>query len=705
MIGWGAAIGYLLPFLQATPLDAVDVVELAAAVCVPPALIGILYLLALRSSAAEARRFGATARAMRAEAASLEATVAALARRIEANRALLAEQAGVLGAIGDSAGERVTALAQTMGQQARTVDASTRALEQAVAEAEKRVGVVLASLPRANEELREVASRADAAGLAAGERAASLDAQLTALAERGREADAVAGGAAEKLAAHIARMEATSETAATRLVQVTGEMSTAVDAVLDRAANAVDEARKGIAAQGEAMLAMLGANQAALDPRRRDQVDRLGTSIASIEEAVGRISKQLGTERERGDALVKAISDGITTADREFSVMHAAGMDRNPGARRGAQRADAVGRGDERGDAQRRRHRTRRDQHLEDLLTALDASTREMTRRCPRRSTGSMRGSPRAARSSPIRSPSCSHWSPPPRARTTRSRRSPTSSASSATRSPRPRPRCSRRWRAGARRPMRSKASSTMRSRPRGASPRRRRRSSSMRCCACATRPPRPRSMRARRWRRSSPMPRGRSRRPAARRWRGAVEASVRRQLVELAESTEDAVTAATRASERLTQQMLALAETTAAVDRQIDAARAEHEKSDSDNFARRVSLLIEALNSASIDITKAFSAEVTDSAWTAYLKGDRGVFTRRAVRLLDAGEAREIAKLYQDAEVFRDNVNRYIHDFEAMLRQILALRDGSPLGVTLLSSDMGKLYVALAQAIERLRT
>jgi hypothetical protein len=48
--------------------------------------------------------------------------------------------------------------------------------------------------------------------------------------------------------------------------------------------------------------------------------------------------------------------------------------------------------------------------------------------------------------------------------------------------------------------------------------------------------------------------------------------------------------------------------------------------------------------------------------------------------------------------------VNRYIHDFESMLRSILAQRDGSPLGVTLLSSDMGKLYVALAQAIERLR-
>ena len=94
-----------------------------------------------------------------------------------------------------------------------------------------------------------------------------------------------------------------------------------------------------------------------------------------------------------------------------------------------------------------------------------------------------------------------------------------------------------------------------------------------------------------------------------------------------------------------------------------------------------------------------------TDSAWTAYLKGDRGVFTRRAVRLLDRNDAREIARHYEEEPEFREQVNRYIHDFEAMLRRILADRDGSPLGVTILSSDMGKLYVALAQAIERIRS
>ena len=76
----------------------------------------------------------------------------------------------------------------------------------------------------------------------------------------------------------------------------------------------------------------------------------------------------------------------------------------------------------------------------------------------------------------------------------------------------------------------------------------------------------------------------------------------------------------------------------------------------------------------------------------------------RRAVRLLDATEAREIARHYDEEAEFRDQVNRYIHDFEAMLRSVLSARDGHALAVTLLSSDMGKLYVAMAQSIERLR-
>jgi hypothetical protein len=109
-------------------------------------------------------------------------------------------------------------------------------------------------------------------------------------------------------------------------------------------------------------------------------------------------------------------------------------------------------------------------------------------------------------------------------------------------------------------------------------------------------------------------------------------------------------------------------------------------------------------MNSASIDVGKILSDEVDDKAWDAYLKGNRGVFTRRAVRLLDGSETRSIRAHYETDREFQQSVNRYVSDFETMLRRVLAERDGGMIAVTLMSSDMGKLYAALAQVIKQPR-
>ncbi|MEP2736327.1 MAG: ATPase [Erythrobacter sp.] len=139
-------------------------------------------------------------------------------------------------------------------------------------------------------------------------------------------------------------------------------------------------------------------------------------------------------------------------------------------------------------------------------------------------------------------------------------------------------------------------------------------------------------------------------------------------------------------------------------LEQRVTRARAQAEEKVDNDFARRMALITESLNSHAIDISKSLSNDVTDTAWAAYLKGDRGIFTRRAVKLVDNAEARELSDLYESDDVFREHVSRFIHDFEGMLRSVLSTRDGNALGVTVLGSDMGKLYVALAQAIDRLR-
>jgi gas vesicle protein len=187
-----------------------------------------------------------------------------------------------------------------------------------------------------------------------------------------------------------------------------------------------------------------------------------------------------------------------------------------------------------------------------------------------------------------------------------------------------------------------------------------------------------------------------------------ALEKVLRGKAEELVGKLESAISravgATSDASLHLKDQLSRVDDLASHLERRVADARELAEERTDNDFARRLALLTESLNSAAIDVDKILSTEVSDTAWSAYLRGDRGVFTRRAVRLIDNGEAKDIAQAYENDPEFFELVNRYIHDFEAMLRTVLSTRDGGVMGVTLLSSETGKLYVALAQAIERLR-
>ena len=149
---------------------------------------------------------------------------------------------------------------------------------------------------------------------------------------------------------------------------------------------------------------------------------------------------------------------------------------------------------------------------------------------------------------------------------------------------------------------------------------------------------------------------------------------------------------------------MVTIGQSAAALEQHIEETQKDQREKDSEAFARRVSLLIDSMHSAAIDVGKILSDEIDDKAWGAYLQGNRGVFTSRAVRLIDGSETRALRAHYDSDLEFQRSVNRYVHEFEAMLRRVVAERDGGMIAVTLMSSDMGKLYAALAQAIDKRR-
>jgi hypothetical protein len=179
------------------------------------------------------------------------------------------------------------------------------------------------------------------------------------------------------------------------------------------------------------------------------------------------------------------------------------------------------------------------------------------------------------------------------------------------------------------------------------------------------------------------------------------IRESVEERLREVEVVAARAVDAARSASDRLTQQMLSIGQSAAALEAHIEDTNKHQREKDSEAFARRVALLIDSMHSAAIDVGKILADEIDDKAWDSYLKGNRGVFTRRAVRLMDGSENRAIRTHYECDLEFQRSVNRYVHDFESMLRRVLAERDGGMMAVTLMSSDTGKLYAALAPAID----
>ena len=185
---------------------------------------------------------------------------------------------------------------------------------------------------------------------------------------------------------------------------------------------------------------------------------------------------------------------------------------------------------------------------------------------------------------------------------------------------------------------------------------------------------------------------------------RQALAGSIAAEIERLNDVAEGAIQSAKQATQKLTGDMLTLTEASRELERNVAITTERLEAQDRDLISERSAMLIRALDEHAIDVSKWFEKDIADNDWNAYLKGDQGLFARRATKLLGSNEAKQVHTLYRDNADFREQVNRYIRDFELLLRTVMGAKDGSTLALTMISSDIGKLYVALAQAIERLR-
>ena len=663
-----------------------DVIRGISVACGPLALIVTLLLLWQRNTRREAQRFAEVARGVRMEALALDAVLGLTSRRLAEDSIAVSEQADRLLLLADQAAAKLRDATGDIAREIEELGRQTKALDTATGTARVDMGVMLSDIPRAEEQTRALAATIRSAGLGAHEQAGALETILTNLVVQAAKAEDGAGSAANRLAAQLSHIANAGDVATRGIGDATTQMEHAVDGVLDRASAAVERTRQGILAQGEAISAMVERAQAA------------------AEDAATRAGETLARQDQLGAAMIERLQRGLGHVEARFAE-----LDETGGART-ERLADALG--------QLGGHVERTMASLNDGGTAATTfinraeTLRSAIGACLADLQGTLPDALAELEGHAARSRAIVALAEPEAARLNEAALGASAALDAA------------RIALDERRAAIDGLADTIDARLAAArdgtitlgeaiaevdgQAAQLADSTSPKLVEALVRVRETAMQAAERAREAlgTIIPRsaealGEAGRAAL---EHAVEAQVEGQIARIAAVSEAALEAARTASERLETQLDRIAETSAAVDTEIAEGKAEVEQFDRDNFSRRVALLIDSLNSTAIDVSKLLSNEASDSAWASYLRGDRGVFTRRAVKLIEGGEAREITRHYEEETEFREQVNRYIHDFEALLRPILATRDGSTLAVILLSSDMGKLYVALAQAIERLR-
>jgi hypothetical protein len=138
---------------------------------------------------------------------------------------------------------------------------------------------------------------------------------------------------------------------------------------------------------------------------------------------------------------------------------------------------------------------------------------------------------------------------------------------------------------------------------------------------------------------------------------------------------------------------------------------RAALEDKVNQDFAKTADQLIDRMNAYAVDITKIYSGDVTEHELRDYLKGDRTLFVRRFAKnmsgLGNRSESRkivsQISERLESEPEFADLTRRYLTSFEALLKLGQHRGEQDALTVSLLTSDLGKMYVALARAAGRM--
>ena len=675
------------------------------AICAGPlALLGLGWLIFGRTRRREAERFTRSVVAMRTEAKSLEALLEVLTERLSESQAALSRMTEQLMTLGDEAAGRISSVARDLDSSSERLARRGEALDRAAESARTDIAVLLEDLPKAELQARAISGELQAIGSESASRTAELGQKVSDLAEQSQAADEMVAAAAQRLLTHLTQIESAGAAAAARVAEAEGGFSTALDSLLDRTARTLDEIRGGVDVHSQAVTALVEQSAAGIGRAGIDAADALRISIESGTEAIDGLSARVAEQERASQRMIAEIDRGLGLIDQRFAELAANGDERANHFLESLARA--------RGELDSLAEQANSQdgalgglaERAESLRSGLDRLTVDIREGLSLAIGEIEGGAERLLRTTEAAKPEIG-W-----VRDAAVEASDRIAAANAGISEQ-----QDRFAALLATVDDGVAQADARlAELSGALARAQSEASQLTAetgpalVAALVQVREAAAHAADRAREAIAKVIPESAGSLSQATRDALEQVIREGIEDRLRDVEQvaarAVESARAASDRLTQQMLTLGRSAAALEAHVEQTSADQREKDSEAFARRVALLMDSMHSAAIDVGKILSDEIDEKAWTSYLKGNRGVFTRRAVRLLGGGESRAIRDHYEADGEFQLSVNRYVHDFEAMLRRVLAERDGGMMAVTLMSSDMGKLYAALAGAIERRR-
>ncbi|GAA4719796.1 hypothetical protein H9L13_08720 [Sphingomonas lutea] len=690
--------------LAGQPLSSPAFAQWVAVATGPLALLGLLWIMFGRTRRKEAEHFTRSVVTMRSEARSLEALLQVLTQRIQDSRSELSMITQHLMQLGDDATGKLSGLTREFDSSSERLMQHGQALDRAADSARTDIAVLLDDLPRAEASARAVAEQLRTAGSESLAKTQQLGATVDDLTARAQNADQVLDGISQRLAARLAEIDTAGASAAMRVNEAEAGFSGVLDALLERTSLTLSEIRSGIDIQSAAVAALVAQSSAGLGKAGAEASETLSSNVDHANAALADLSGRIAEQERASQRMITEIDRGLALIDERFSELATHGDERanrfldsltrarteldTLAAQAGTQ-DEAIG------------SLTDRTGALRESIDRLATDIRDGVGTAIGEAQG---GTDRLVESAKAAKPEIAWMRDAAVEASDRI-------AASAGQISEQQDRLAALLASvddgvlGAEQKLAGLSAAIVAAQAEAAS------------LSAETGPALVAALvqvkdaaahAAERAREAIhnviPESAGKLSNETRAALEGVIRESIEERLREVETVAARAVEAARTASDRLTQQMLTLGQSAVALEQHMEQTSSEQREKDSEAFARRVSLLIDSMHSAAIDVGKILADEIDDRAWDSYLKGNRGVFTARAARLMGGSETKALRAHYETDLEFQRSVNRYVHDFEAMLRRVMAERDGSMIAVTLMSSDVGKLYAALSQAIERRR-